>query len=140
MAAPLDHPEFSRWREQSVAARETAELARAGDRHDWACFLYEQAAQLALKGLLHGAGLDAWGHDVTVLAARAAANLGAGWDVGEASARLSRHYIAARYPDAHAGGAPAAHYTAADSTQAAADADEVVAAVDRAWQELRGSP
>jgi len=60
MAAPLDAQEFNRWLEQAGSAQATADLARAGGRHDWACFLDEQAAQLAVKGLLHGIGEQAW--------------------------------------------------------------------------------
>jgi len=138
MAAPLDRAEFDRWRVQADAARETAALARDGGRHEWACFLSEQAAQLAVKGLLHGVGLDAWGHDLTVLAGRAQEQLGEGFDTTEPAARLTRHYITSRYPDAHPSGAPTTHYTAADSAQAADDATTVLAAVDGVWRLLGG--
>jgi HEPN domain-containing protein len=114
--------------------------ARQGARHEWACFLYEQAAQLALKGLLHGLGLDAWGHDLTVLCARAATELPDLWPAAaqEFATRLSRHYIPTRYPDAHASGAPATHYTAQDADQAEADARAIGDAVRGTWRRLGG--
>jgi HEPN domain-containing protein len=96
VVSPLDRGEFERWREQARSAAETAVLARRGTRHEWACFLSEQAA------------------------------------------RLSRHYIPTRYPDAHASGAPSSHYTDADAAQAAEDVRVIDAAVDRAWSELGG--
>lgn len=133
---PLDHDEFARWREQADAAGDTARPARAGGRHDWACFLSEQSAQLAVKGLLHGIGADAWGHDLVVLAATAASQLGEAFDVAEQGARLARHYIPTRYPDAHPSGSPSTHYTAADSSLAAGDAADVLAAVDASWRSL----
>ena len=136
--APLDGEEFERWRRQADSAADTAGLARAGGRAEWACFLSEQAAQLAVKALLHGTGLEAWGHDLTVLCARAQAELGRAWPprLGDAAARLARHYIATRYPDAMPSGAPATHYTDADAAQAEDDARAVLHAVDQAWRTL----
>ena len=54
--------------------------------------------------------------------------------VDDAAARLSRHYIPARYPDAHPAGPPAAHYRAGDATDALADARAVLAWADAAWE------
>jgi HEPN domain-containing protein len=138
VVSPLDRDEFERWRAQSRSAAETAALAADGGHHDWSCFLWEQAPQLAVKGLLHGLGLDAWGHDLTVLSARAAEALGKSWTAtaSQAAARLSRHYIPTRYPDAHASGAPSSHYTEADSAQAKADARLIFETVDRSWTAL----
>lgn len=116
-------------------------LARRGGRHEWACFLSEQSAQLVVKGPLHGLGLEAWGHDLTVLCSRAREAIGASWPAvaTDAAARLSRHYIPTRYPDAHASGSPSSHYTDSDSAQAAEDVHVIEPAVDRAWSELGGS-
>lgn len=126
-----DRPELRRWRDHASAA-----LAAAGavaGTPSWSCFLCEQAAQLAVKGLLHavGAHAAAWGHDLTRLELRAASTFGADWlAVGDAAARLARHYIPARYPDAHASGSPEAHYTVADASDALADAMAILIAVD----------
>ena len=54
--AALDAVEFARWREQAGRTLGTAELVVEGARHEWGCFLAEQAAQLAVKGLLHAVG------------------------------------------------------------------------------------
>jgi HEPN domain-containing protein len=138
---PLDRAEFERWRAEAASASETAALARRGGSHAWSCFLSEQAAQLAVKGLLHGLGSEAWGHDLTLLGARAAELLGDAWpaDLRDVAARLSRHYIPTRYPDAHAAGAPSSHYTDLDAAQAAADAARVFEAIDAAWVRLGGT-
>lgn len=94
-----------------------------------------------MKGLLHGVGLDAWGHDLTVLCARAESELASAWPpgLGDRSARLSRHYIAARYPDAVPSGTPGAHYTDSDADQAAEDARALLEAVEAAWRALEAS-
>jgi HEPN domain-containing protein len=137
----LDGAEFDRWHAQAQSAVETAALASAGGRHEWACFLSEQAAQLFVKGLLHGIGREAWGHDLVALCARAKQAVGEGWpdSVAEAAARLSRHYIPTRSPDAHASGPPSTHYTESDSRQAAADASRIADAVAGAWSHVEAS-
>ena len=63
----LDGTEFDRWRAEATEALETARLARNGGRRNWACFLAEQAAQLAVKATLHGVGAGPWGHDLLEL-------------------------------------------------------------------------
>jgi HEPN domain-containing protein len=140
--AIVDEPEFLRWRRHAESTRVAAHAVADAGRPEWACFLAEQAAQLAVKGLLHGAGEEAWGHDLTVLVARATASLAPAWPSGleDQAARLSRHYIAARYPDAHPGGPPSQHYRPSDADQALADAAELQRAVDGAWHALGGGP
>src|SRR5918992_4040621 len=98
---PVDRDEFDRWRAEADAALRGARLQAEGGLHNWACFAAEQAAQLAVKGLLHGLGRGPWGHDLLRLGELAAQ---AGIDVSDAERdamrRLGRHYIPARHPDA----------------------------------------
>lgn len=92
-----------------------------------------------MKGLLHGLGTAPWGHDLAWLSkAVAAAGVEVSTDVSDAMIRLGRFYIATRYPDAHAGGGAAPHYTDTDAADALCDAQEVLAFVDRVWTELSG--
>ncbi|HYU57209.1 MAG TPA: HEPN domain-containing protein [Actinomycetota bacterium] len=139
MEPPLDEEEFRRWRDEAGRALEGARVQAGAGLHNWACFAAEQAAQLALKALLHGLGRGPWGHDLVRLGELAGE---AGLVVPEALAgrlrRLGRHYIPARYPDAHAAGPPSAHYASTDSDEAAEDAGEVLSFVDRTWKELHG--
>lgn len=136
--ALLDASEFARWREEADRALEAARLQADANLHNWACFAAEQGAQLGLKALLHGIARGAWGHDLVRLEAESADALGPLWEEGlDATARrLGRHYIPARYPDAHSEGAPGGHYGAEDAEQAVEDAGALLAAADRAWQAL----
>ena len=138
----LDVTEFSRWQDQAASATSVARMASEAGHYEWACFLAEQAAQVALKGLLHGVGAEAWGHDLTVLAQRATQVLGPLWpaDLAGPAARLSRHYIPARYPDAHPSGPPSTHYLASDAEQALADMARLMGAVADAWESLAVGP
>lgn len=103
--------------------------------HNWACMISEQAAQLAVKGLLHtvGRGDVARGHDLLRLvdAAAETAGLDVGGQIRAAAGRLVRHYQPTRYPDALPGGTPHSSYSAADAERALDDAAAVVGAVDR---------
>lgn len=134
---PLDRDEFERWSAGAERAMQGARLQRDGELHNWACFLAEQAAQLAVKGLLHGIGAAPWGHDLRGLI-EATVEAGTGLDAGllDPAVRLTRHYIPARYPDAHPAGDAGANYRRADADTAIADAGEIIAAVAAAWREL----
>lgn len=138
-AAPLDAEEFQRWREEADRALESARRESGAGAHNWSCFLAEQSAKLTVKALLHGLGRGPWGHDLMRLGREATeASLEVPSEVEDAFARLSRHYIPARYPDAHPGGSAASRYRPSDSAEAIADAERVLGFVDRRWNELRG--
>lgn len=138
-APPLDHEEFRRWREEADRALESARREAEAGAHNWSCFLAEQSAQLGLKALLHGLGQGPWGHDLIRLGREAtAAGLDVPSAVEDALARLSRHYIPARYPDAHPGGSAASRYRASDAAEAIADVERVLRFVDERWATLSG--
>jgi HEPN domain-containing protein len=138
---PLDDAEFRRWQDAAARALAAAGVQRDAGYHEWACFLCEQGAQLAVKGLLHGLGLGAWGHDLGALVARVPSEL-EGWPQGHARAaeRLARFYIPTRYPDAVPGAIPGLRFDAEDSASALADAGAILDAVEDGWRQLRAAP
>ena len=134
----VDQAEFLRWRAEADAGLEVARESRRGERHNWTCFLAEQAAQLAVKALLHGLGTGPWGHDLVMLG-RALSDAVAHplpEPLQNTLARLSKLYIPTRYPDAHPEGSPGDHYTAEEADQALDDAAMVIATIDDLWQQL----
>lgn len=134
---PLDEVEHRRWRDEADRALAGARLQADAGLANWACFAAEQAAQLALKGFLHGLGRAPWGHDLVQLGDRAReAGVEVDDEIGDALRRLGRHYIPARYPDAHASGPPGLHYGPADAEEAILDAGGILAFVDRTWTAL----
>lgn len=141
-AIPFDTEEFARWRAAADDAAETGRLLTGAGRYSDACFHAEQAAQLSLKALLHGLGLETWGHDLISLGARCAAELGRSWprELDRALVELSRCYIPTRYPDAHPAGTPAEHYGPEDSEAACRHAGAVLDAVSDAWSSLTAGP
>lgn len=136
---PLDQEEFRRWREEADRALAGARLQEDGGLYNWACFGAEQAAQLAAKALLHGLGRGPWGRDLPRLGGLLDdAGLVVPSEVQDAMRRLGRHYIPARYPDAHASGPPGTHYGPSDSEEAIKDGERILAFVDASWESLRG--
>jgi HEPN domain-containing protein len=111
------------WFRQAELDLEVATLARDHGRFEWACFAAHQAAEKAVKALHQASGVEAWGHSVSALLA--------GLDdvpdaVVEAAKGLDKHYIPARYPDAHPAGAPGELYTERDARRALDDAGAVI--------------
>ena len=137
MRPPLDEPEFSRWREEADRALGGAAREAKAENHNWSCFLAEQAAQLAVKALLHGLGRAPWGHDLEALTgAVGEAGVELSDEVTAAARLLARHYIPARYPDAHPAASPGSRYVADDSSGALQAAEALLAFVDRTWESL----
>lgn len=134
----LDSPEYERWLGSARAALDAADGQRRLGYHNWACFQAEQAAQLAVKGLLHGAGAGAaaWGHDLPTLVERALDVDDALGDLRPAATRLSLLYVATRYPDALPGLSPESRFGPTESEQAIADAHGVLDAVSETWARL----
>jgi HEPN domain-containing protein len=136
---PLDDQEFDRWREEAGRALDSARVQAEAGLHNWSCFAAEQGAQLAVKALLHGLGRGPWGHDlVRLVEGIGEAGVEVPGDVADAARRLSRHYIPARYPDAHPGGSPGSRYSRSDADEAARDAEAVVSFVDSTWSAFGG--
>jgi HEPN domain-containing protein len=137
--APLDRPEFDRWRAEADHALASARVNAGAGLHNWACFSAEQAAQLGLGAPLHGLGRGPRGHDLVELG-RACADAGAEPpdDLASRIMGLGRHYIPSRYPDAHASGAAGDRYGPADSSQAIDDGEAVLRFVDERWEGFGG--
>jgi HEPN domain-containing protein len=135
----LDRAEFERWRREATAGLALAGQARQGPSHNWTCFLAEQAAQLAVKALLHGIGAGPWGHDLIRLGRETSEAVGAPLppEVSNALARLAKLYIPTRYPDAHPEGSPGERYTPDEADRALADARLVISTVDDLWRQLQ---
>ena len=115
------------WLRQAQADLELARHARAGGRHEWACFAAQQAAEKAVKGVHPGLGQDAWGHSVTELLDALRDRVEVGEPLLDRGRALDKLYVPTRYPNGLPSGAPADYYTAAEAGHAIADAEAVIA-------------
>lgn len=130
----FDREEFERWLRQAEHTLESAQKDAREEDFAWACFKAEQAAQFALKGLLVGCGVLAFGHSLLRLTRRLeeATEMSVPPEVEEAVRELERHYIPSRYPDAFPSGSPFEFYSQEDADRALNLARRVVEFVKEA--------
>ena len=105
---------------------EQAEDSRQADRHEWACFAAQQAAEKAVKALHLASGQEAWGHVVARLLQELPEPSKAGDELVDKGRVLDNFYIPARYPNSHPEGAPFHHYGRLQSSEAIDYAREII--------------
>ncbi|MEM1538377.1 MAG: HEPN domain-containing protein [Candidatus Nezhaarchaeales archaeon] len=134
----LDEKEYEKWfntgRRNVSSARE--DLGR-GD-YSWACFKAQQAAEVAVKALLHGLGLPAYGHSISrLLKGLEAKGVKIDDDLMYSAKSLDKLYVPTRYPNAWAEGTPYDYYTKKDAENAINDAEKILQWVEDMWRYLK---
>ena len=114
------------WLSQATRDLEQAEDSRRAERHEWACFAAQQAAEKAVKALHLHIGQEAWGRVVALLLRDLPASIRVSDALVERAKVLDNFYIPSRYPNSHAEGAPFQHYGPLQSQDAIAYAREIV--------------
>jgi HEPN domain-containing protein len=134
----LDNDEYERWHQAAERNLIDAQVLTDAGSHHSACFHAEMAAQLVIKGLLHGVGARDKGHDLVRLGEALTDAIGVKLpeELQAGLQLLSRHYIPTRYPDAYPAGTPGEHYSAKDADTAIAEAKAVADFVSSCWQQL----
>jgi HEPN domain-containing protein len=135
----LDEAEHARWRATAEEQLWVARLLSRESVHASAVFHAEQAAQCALKAILHGLGKAGRGHGLIDLSERVSAATGLDPDpqIVEGLQLLAQAYMPSRYPDALPSGTPAEHYSATHAQVAITAADTVLSYAARVWGRLR---
>jgi HEPN domain-containing protein len=116
----------NRWRDWFAQAERDlaqAKASRADDRHEWACFAAQQAAEMAVKALHLSLGQEAWGHVVARLIAELPVPAE---DLIDKAKVLDNFYVATRYANGHVEGAPFEHYGELQSDEAIRHAGEIL--------------
>ncbi len=135
----LDWREYERWMSQATKTYELIDADIRYGGYSWACFKAHQAAELALKALLHLVGRPAFGHDISKLLSTAASVCSAepGREVRLCASLLDKMYIPPRYPDAFPEGAPWEHYTREEAEAAKECARRIIEWVEACASRLR---
>jgi HEPN domain-containing protein len=131
----MDHnlQEGRRWLAQARYDLQGAELNGRAGFGEIACFLAQQSAEKALKAYLYAQGeRPVLGHATHLLVQRCAEYDAAFGELMEACRRLDQYYIPTRYPNGIPDGIPHDVYTAAQASEAAVLAQEVIARIE-AW-------
>jgi HEPN domain-containing protein len=115
------------WLAQAERDLEQARDSRGAGRHEWACFAAQQSAEKAAKALHLALGQEAWGHVIARLLRELPIEVPLLLvDKGRV---LDNFYIATRYANGHAEGAPFEHYGSLQSDDAIRHASDILAFV-----------
>ena len=114
------------WFRQSERDLAQAEDSKRADRHEWACFAAQQAAEKAIKALHLSLGQEAWGHVVAKLIRELTPRVKFPQALIEKARVLDSYYIPSRYPNGFPEGAPFEHYGALQSREAIGYARQII--------------
>lgn len=114
------------WLRQAVRDLEQARDSQQADRHEWACFAAQQAAEKAVKALHLSLGQEAWGHVVARLLRELPPLISVPQELLDKARVLDSFYIPPRYPNGFAEGAPFEHYGLLQSREAIRYAAEIL--------------
>jgi HEPN domain-containing protein len=115
------------WLRQAQRDLEHAARSLEDGDYEWACFAAQQSAEKAVKAVFIRANVIAWGHSVSALLQRLPAPWVASPQLIDAARELDRHYIPARYPNAHPEGAPYEYYTRDAAARAVGHTRDILA-------------
>jgi HEPN domain-containing protein len=112
------------WFSQAEHDLDAARDLVASQNHGWACFVAQQAAEMALKAVHLAEGREAWGHVVVDLME----SLPEPPDpmLIERARVLDNFYVPTRYANGHAAGPPHRHYGPLQSEAAVGHAHAIV--------------
>ena len=114
------------WFAQAERDLEHAAGSMENAHFEWACFAAQQASEEAIKAVYQFLGGDARGHDLDGLLQGLEDQLQVPTELADRARELGKHYIAARYPNAHAEGPPSRHYTQGEARRAIEHAQEIL--------------
>ena len=114
------------WLRQSFRDMEQANDSRSADRHEWACFAAQQAAEKAVKALHLHLGQEAWGHVVRKLIEELPPSVAVPTALLDKARVLDSFYLPTRYANGHPEGSPFEHYGSIQSEEAIKYAGEVI--------------
>lgn len=119
---------WNTWMHQADRQWEAARANEESGIHHVACFLYHQAAEMAVKAGLERAGVDEMGPALPPLVRMLVRARGEDVPDGleDAAKRLNPLYIETRYPDKKKDVVPATLYGANESAQARTDVQAIL--------------
>jgi HEPN domain-containing protein len=106
------------WLRESEAELRAAETLFGAGHYSWTCFTAHQSAEKSFKAVLLHLGKRTATHDIVDLLKALSPNLAIPADVVKAGNTLNRYYVATRYPDSFATGAPSDKYFEPDAKEA----------------------
>lgn len=115
------------WFRQAKRDLEQAQSSAREERHEWACFAAQQAAEKAVKALHLAHSQEAFGHVIARLLRELPSEVPS--TMIDKARVLDSFYIPTRYANGHPEGAPFEHFGALQSREAIQYASEIIAFV-----------
>ena len=112
------------WLAEAVRDLEQAKASQKEERHEWACFAAQQAAEKAVEALHLARGQEAWGHVISRLLAELPLDVPG--NLIEKGRVLDAFYVATRDVNGHPEGPPFEHYGRLQSDDAITYAGETI--------------
>lgn len=112
------------WFRQAERDVEQARASARDERHEWACFAAQQAAEKAVKALHLARGQDAIGHVIARLLRELPLDVPP--LLVDKARVLDAFYIPTRYANGHPEGAPFEHFGVLQSDEAIRYASEII--------------
>ncbi len=112
------------WLKQAKRDLKQARVLKKNKGYEWACFLAQQSAEKALKGLHLFLGQEAWGHTISKLLTELP--IGFPKELIDKAKILDSFYIPTRYPNGFPEGAPYEHYGRTQAEEAIKYASEII--------------
>ncbi len=121
----FDKEEFERWIAQASDTLNSARQDYSTKSYNWCSFKAQQAAEYAVKGLLKGLGVSAYGHSIVKLLRDLETYSLSIQALTSCARTLDRHYVPARYPDAFTEGSPFEFYDDKTALEALSCAEKI---------------
>lgn len=93
---------------------------------EWACFIYQQAAEKAVKAVYQKLGGEVWGHSVFSLLKGLKEKLEIDSELLEYAKLLDKFYISARYPNGWVEGFPGEMITQKEAEDARCCSEKIM--------------
>lgn len=103
-----------------------------------ACFMSQQAAELAVKAALNALGKERRGHDIHRLLEELGQEVPQARTLIEKAKMLDQYYIPTRYMNAFAEGSAMVHFTEEQAKQAVATAESILIRMKKVVHEQTG--
>jgi HEPN domain-containing protein len=116
----------SDWLEQAKRDFAAAEKEARNDFFEWACFIYQQAAEKAIKAVYQKLSGEVWGHSVFSLLKGLSDKLKIEDALLESGKQLDKFYISARYPNGWVEGFPGQMITKKEAEDARDCAEKIM--------------
>ena len=130
------------WLRQAEADVEHAQASLEHGDFEWSCFAAQQAAEKAVKAVFYHLHGDPWGHSLLALLEGLVepARSGVTPELLDSARALDKQYIATRYPNGFAQGAPTDYYTKRDAEESIGHAQSILSFCRAAIREPRRDP